>query len=875
MAKTIIRKEVLLTDPNYFCNKSFTLSFNMNTMTWISFHSYIPNFYVGENNFYYSAKIGCCDDFDFIVGVPVRDTECYLDSATAFVTQGPQPDCRLTAVSIDVQPTTSTTTTIPLDCIFEATAYVAVPPVCYRPDGLNQYWVISGYTHNGVPTDSTGSLEDACNAISYANSIGLYEDFTLTQLPVEAFAFIDGNLVYLNHNQEDCECLADGWYFTEDSMSTNTIYHIVDCEIVQTIDNCLTTTTSTTTSAPICLLEGYAVLEEGPAACNYNGGSAVVLHYGTTTTSTSTTSTSTSTTSTTSTSTSTTTSTTTLCPTEDGCGVEATITGVDLTTTSTTTTPPPTTTTTSTTAVPTTTTSTTTATPTTTTTSTTIPPTTTTTTTFADTELLVNLTSVWEMNESSGNIADSHGSNNSITNLGNTYQNTAPTNLIYATGGNGSNSYFRIPQASALNPQQVDFSVNIWVKYTGADLSTDIDFLIASGLYNSVSNGEWSLVLRGGATYKGVYLRLRTQTPAELVEVAPTIDQTSNIDDDGWHMITVTLSRGDTELVLYLDGAEIGSTTNAFLSDIDIDPVIEDLAIGANATFNNFHLNGEIAQLGIWNKTLSLTDIALLYGLGNGLAYINWGSTTTTTTTVAPTTTTTTTVEPTTTTTTTITTSAPNSLNTNKVRVWELDETSGLTAFDSVGSENLTLGSGVTVNQAGPTNLKSMAFDGTNDGKAMSGINAVPNSATATYAFWFKSSQTGGAQERTLLSIEGGWFSFLHPTSTTGVTASFSGSSSGVTNLGDYADGDWHHLLASNNGTTTTVYIDGVQEASYANTNYDLSGLNRATGVAAKWDGTRTILGNMSQVAVWSDAKGLTEAQALYNSGNGLAYINW
>ena len=70
----IIRKEVFLTDSEYFCNKSWTLSFNFNTKSWISFHSYIPNFYIAENNFFYSGLNDCCADFDAVVGNPVPNT---------------------------------------------------------------------------------------------------------------------------------------------------------------------------------------------------------------------------------------------------------------------------------------------------------------------------------------------------------------------------------------------------------------------------------------------------------------------------------------------------------------------------------------------------------------------------------------------------------------------------------------------------------------------------------------------------------------------------------------------------------------------------------------------------------------------------------
>jgi len=70
----IIRKQVYLTDLEYFCNKSWTLSFNVNTKSWVSFHSYIPNWYIAENNFFYSGLNDCCTDFEAIVANPVENT---------------------------------------------------------------------------------------------------------------------------------------------------------------------------------------------------------------------------------------------------------------------------------------------------------------------------------------------------------------------------------------------------------------------------------------------------------------------------------------------------------------------------------------------------------------------------------------------------------------------------------------------------------------------------------------------------------------------------------------------------------------------------------------------------------------------------------
>lgn len=49
-------QEVVLEDRRYFCNKSWTISYSPGTKSWISFHSYLPNFYIGLNNAFLSGK---------------------------------------------------------------------------------------------------------------------------------------------------------------------------------------------------------------------------------------------------------------------------------------------------------------------------------------------------------------------------------------------------------------------------------------------------------------------------------------------------------------------------------------------------------------------------------------------------------------------------------------------------------------------------------------------------------------------------------------------------------------------------------------------------------------------------------------------------
>ena len=97
------REVVLLTDNRYFCNKSWTLSFNMNTKTWISFHSYIPNFYIAENNFFYSGLNEGCD---LLAIAATEGPDCELQGFASSVF----PGCQIAGTATELYTTTTTTT---------------------------------------------------------------------------------------------------------------------------------------------------------------------------------------------------------------------------------------------------------------------------------------------------------------------------------------------------------------------------------------------------------------------------------------------------------------------------------------------------------------------------------------------------------------------------------------------------------------------------------------------------------------------------------------------------------------------------------------------------------------------------------------------
>jgi hypothetical protein len=116
-----LRKVVSLTDRQYFCNKSWTLSYSVNIQSWVSFHSYIPNWYIAENNFFYSGLNEGCD----LEAIAVME----IPSPTTTTTTTIVLNCNLDGTAV-YNTTTTTTTATPPDCTLTAGSAVVVTSDC-------------------------------------------------------------------------------------------------------------------------------------------------------------------------------------------------------------------------------------------------------------------------------------------------------------------------------------------------------------------------------------------------------------------------------------------------------------------------------------------------------------------------------------------------------------------------------------------------------------------------------------------------------------------------------------------------------------------------------------------------------------------------
>lgn len=256
--------EIDITDPIYFCNKSWTLSFNLNTKSWISFHSYVPNFYIAENNFFYSGLNDCCTVFDFIAG------ELVANPITTTTTTKYRPICSPffgTAVQqyeVECEPLEGEVELT--DCIIEGNGYITVepiPPLCERAGGLIFGNFITGYTEN-TPVDTTVSQETACTGAFFLEN-NIDPTVTVSSIIGHYEAIVLDNYIYADNGTQDCEGIPDGWYFTNELMFEQKVIHVVDgriIEIVECIPDVITSTTTTSTTI-LTICDGLTIFPGG------------------------------------------------------------------------------------------------------------------------------------------------------------------------------------------------------------------------------------------------------------------------------------------------------------------------------------------------------------------------------------------------------------------------------------------------------------------------------------------------------------------------------------------------------------------------------------------------------------------------------------
>ena len=247
VAPLVTRTVVDLTDPNYFCNKSWSLSFNFNTNSWISFHSYIPNWYIAENNFFYSGLNGGCDLEIFAAEiVPTTTTTTTEAPPTTTTTSTTTLDCSLagTIQLLDCELVGTAERLSVLDCDLAGTAEQVPTPTTTTTTTLPPEFFFLAFTPTGT-AQTCSDLGEGCtscaiyygpNGSTLQDGLTLYNDVELTSPAVDGY-------------YNDC---CNYWVCTGGVLSTG---GTCDCALDGTAEQVYTTTTTTTLD---CGLEGTA-----------------------------------------------------------------------------------------------------------------------------------------------------------------------------------------------------------------------------------------------------------------------------------------------------------------------------------------------------------------------------------------------------------------------------------------------------------------------------------------------------------------------------------------------------------------------------------------------------------------------------------------
>ena len=193
----------------------------------------------------------------------------------------------------------------------------------------------------------------------------------------------------------------------------------------------------------------------------------------------------------------------------------------------------------------------------------------------------------------------------------------------YSLSFNGTKEYVSVPFDSSMNPSG-NFSVSAWVKLSNKNAyrsavtsrSETVNGNQTGGYMLYISNANKWQFWNGFGNTGGLWKQANSST---------------RIIENTWQMQTVTYDHANTHMRLYVDGVLVAQNNSASLVANTDKP----LYIGAGRTNKHphdvdppqFHFNGKIDDVAIWNSMLSSDEIVQLYNSGETLyAGDNYGN---------------------------------------------------------------------------------------------------------------------------------------------------------------------------------------------------------------------------------------------------------
>lgn len=421
------------------------------------------------------------------------------------------------------------------------------------------------------------------------------------------------------------------------------------------------------------------------------------------------------------------------------------------------------------------------------------------------------LVSAWRFE---GNANDSFGTNNGTV-TGATLVSNGIVGSCYSFDGSGDeiNASF-IPLPSA-------YTVSYWVKYN----TTNFQYHLWNG-NNSGTNANTSFMF---STQSSNLLLFRGGNGSTYFTLWG-----SNVAPNIWYHI-VGVNTGSS-CYLYINGvasSPVAAVTPLYNSGTEF-------TIGADGS-GSYDFNGLIDEVSVWNRALTQSEITDIYNSGTPKVYPysgtygynldgNYKGST-----------------------------IPTLYQTNCEAIYRFEGN----ANDEFNRYNGTV-TGATLVSSGIVG-SCYSFDGSGD-EINCPFISVPNFYTVSY--WVKYSGTGtqvhlwdgaasgaNANQAFLFFTTGGNLTFRYGNGTT----------YGSRALACSPD-VWHHVVGVNNGSTCTLYMDGVAGVPNAGA-YPIYNSGVEFTMGSDGGGAYDFNGLIDEVTIWSRALSSSEVSSLYNSG--------